>query len=576
MLGRFRSALYSAIGPLEEDGLGPETIQGARHGTLQTKPNKQKYSYQRPSFLKLATEDEIQVTADHLVRPIIVPRDVSVLPWAAGYAETINAGKSRHNEDQAMARQGVVCVVVGGQQCKIPYTMFSVYDGHAGAATAVTASNDLWQAVQARLESVGAQLLTARQAGQPDPEAANESATWFPTKSISEESLVIGALEAAFWETDQQIGEEKKVYWMPGGCTVLVALFILGKLYVANAGDSRAVLTRSSRAYPMSYDFTPVSERQRLQTLGRQAPHLLGQEYTWLEYVRRPTRRDIGSRMLYRDAHMTGWAYKIIQESDLKFPMVYGEGKRSRLLATIGVTRGFGDHDLRAQSQNGTVLIKPFLSPQPEVRVLDVETEAVTVEDVLVLGTDGLWDVVSNEEVAAIVQRGLQAWDNESKAGKYRYISLAQDLVMAARGKMKDRNWKRSQGGPATIDDISVFVIPILPYKQEMASARARLEAQEEGREAMEIEGEEDKDKGASCDSSSPAQSYLHSQDADPQNNDTSQPQSEVGDPSQGSQGSPDQWTDPNRRLQASPDQWESLNGGSPEPLEQTPGPPSQ
>ena len=50
--------------------------------------------------------------------------------------------------------------------------------------------------------------------------------------------------------------------------------------------------------------------------------------------------------MLYRDAHMTGWAYKEIQEDDLKFPVVYGEGKRSRLLATIGVTRGFGDHDL--------------------------------------------------------------------------------------------------------------------------------------------------------------------------------------------------------------------------------------
>ena len=29
-------------------------------------------------------------------------------------------------------------------------------------------------------------------------------------------------------------------------------------------------------------------------------------------------------------------------------------------------------------------------------------------------------------EVAAVVARGLQAWDNESKAGKYRYISLAQ------------------------------------------------------------------------------------------------------------------------------------------------------
>ena len=139
------------------------------------KPNKQKYSYQRPAFLKLATEDEIQViffykniilfykkynlvlessslisqvTADHAVRPIIVPRDVSILPWSAGYAETINAGKSRHNEDQAMARQGSIGVVVGGRLVNVPYTMFAVFDGHAGAGCAVTASNDLWQAIQ--------------------------------------------------------------------------------------------------------------------------------------------------------------------------------------------------------------------------------------------------------------------------------------------------------------------------------------------------------------------------------------------------------------------------------------------
>ena len=66
---------------------------------------------------------------------------------------------------------------------------------------------------------------------------------------------------------------------------------------------------------------------------------------------------------------MTGWAYKVVQETDMKFPMVFGEGKRSRLLATIGVTRGFGDHDLRAQA-SGTVYIKPFLTPQPEVGYL--------------------------------------------------------------------------------------------------------------------------------------------------------------------------------------------------------------
>ena len=40
------------------------------------------------------------------MRPIIVPRDVNALPWCAGYAETINAGKSRQNEDQACVREG--------------------------------------------------------------------------------------------------------------------------------------------------------------------------------------------------------------------------------------------------------------------------------------------------------------------------------------------------------------------------------------------------------------------------------------------------------------------------------------
>ena len=55
-----------------------------------------------------------------------------------------------------------------------------------------------------------------------------------------------------------------------------------------------------------------------------------------------------------------------------------------------------------------------------------MDTETITVDDVLVLGTDGLWDVVTNDEVAAIVARGLQAWGNESRAVKYRYISLAQ------------------------------------------------------------------------------------------------------------------------------------------------------
>lgn len=38
---------------------------------------------------------------------------------------------------------------------------------------------------------------------------------------------------------DAQIEREKAVYNITGGCTALGVVFILGKLYVANAGDSR-------------------------------------------------------------------------------------------------------------------------------------------------------------------------------------------------------------------------------------------------------------------------------------------------------------------------------------------------
>ena len=41
---------------------------------------------------------------------------------------------------------------------------------------------------------------------------------------------------------------------------------------------------------------------------------------------------------------------------------------------------------------------------------------------------------------------------------------------MAARGKFKEKSWRRSSGEPATIDDITVIVIPILPYKHEVCS----------------------------------------------------------------------------------------------------------
>merc|ERR1712223_2313409 len=68
-------------------------------------------------------------------------------------------------------------------------------------------------------------------------------------------------------------------------------------------------------------------------------------------------------------------------------------------------------------------------------------------------------DLENNEKAASQLSAGNRQ--------KYRFISIAQELVMAARGKLVERNWKHNDDSPATIDDISAFVIPILPYKLE-------------------------------------------------------------------------------------------------------------
>ncbi|XP_069693404.1 protein phosphatase 1H [Periplaneta americana] len=486
MFSRFRNALFNVVG-----GLEPLPVLKESESSAEDRALGPKFPYTRPHFLQFHTEEEIQVSADHHIRPIIVPRDISKLPWNTGYAEAVNAGKSVWNEDQACIRRAYLerpefkerstrdfrqQYDISSERinpaCCLPYTYFALFDGHAGIGAAGAAANQLHHILHEKLVDVIDHLLPP-----VDGDVINRrGTTLYVEKEVTNDSLIMGALESAFWDMDHLIGEDKQKYKIKGGCTALVALFILGKLYIANAGDSRAVLCKSRTPIPMSNDFTPETERQRVRQLAALQPELLGGEFTHLDFNRRPSQRDLGKRILYRDAHMTGWAYKTVTSEDLKIPVVYGEGKRSRVLATIGVTRGFGDHDLKALSTN--IAIKPFLLSQPEVQILDLKEEKIKESDVIIMGTDGLWDVTSNEKAVEIVQKSLDHFPANDKGRlKYRYTSAAQDLVMHSRGKLYEKNWKTADGKPATIDDISVFVIPLTPYKEEYIKWKQESEA---------------------------------------------------------------------------------------------------
>lgn len=63
------------------------------------------------------------------------------------------------------------------------------------------------------------------------------------------------------------------------GCTAVVAVLKGRELYVANAGDSRAVLGRGAIAVPLSEDHKPASasERQRITDAGGFVSEVCGQ-----------------------------------------------------------------------------------------------------------------------------------------------------------------------------------------------------------------------------------------------------------------------------------------------------------
>jgi serine/threonine protein phosphatase PrpC len=358
---------------------------------------------QRPAFLELNSEQLLE-SKNHETRPILSPSDFTRLPWNSGYAESINAGKSlNRNEDQASFSHEVIHHREqdgSGQETSIPVWFFGVFDGHAGGGAAMYSSHTCHQHVMSRLNSIRHFLTDPDGVIQPEEDVA----IGYTSPPIDVKDLIKGAIEQAFFDTDNQLREDRLEWKIIGGCTVIASIFLDGILYVANAGDCRAIIVHDGQIIPMSTDFTPETDRQRVQAIAYMQPQLLGDFFGRLQFQRRIRNKDVGQPVLCRDKHMTGWAYKIVEDEDVKrMPMVQGEGKRARLLATIATTRGFGDHDLEAP---GGLYIKPFLSPMPEIRAYDLtKHESMSYDDVLISATDGLWERLTNEKARDVVEK---------------------------------------------------------------------------------------------------------------------------------------------------------------------------
>lgn len=139
---------------------------------------------------------------------------------------------------------------------------------------------------------------------------------------------------------------------LQAGCTAVVALMHQGQLYVANAGDSRAVACKGGKAEALSFDHKPTqeTERHRIVTAG-------------------------------------GFVSEI--------------GGVARVNANLNLSRAIGD--LRYKINRSLPPSGQIITAEPDVTVTKIEKE----HEFVILACDGVWDVMSNQEAVDFVRERL-------------------------------------------------------------------------------------------------------------------------------------------------------------------------
>lgn len=154
---------------------------------------------------------------------------------------------------------------------------------------------------------------------------------------------VEAALTKAFHMTDEEFGTLGGYEHLAlVGTTAVVALVGSRMIYVANCGDSRAVLCRDGAAVPLTDDHKAAREDEtaRVEAAG-------GQILFW---------------------------------------------NGVRVMGLLAVSRAIGDHSLR-----------PYVIAEPEVTIVNRHAG----DELLVLASDGLWDVMSNQEACTLAKKCL-------------------------------------------------------------------------------------------------------------------------------------------------------------------------
>lgn len=76
-----------------------------------------------------------------------------------------------------------------------------------------------------------------------------------------------------------------------------------------------------------------------------------------------------------------------------------------RVMNRLAITRAFGDFEFKTLNVDGQTQRKDYITSDPEIRMLEIDP---FIDDFIIIGSDGLYDKYTSQEVITFVKNKLQ------------------------------------------------------------------------------------------------------------------------------------------------------------------------
>mmetsp|Transcript_28408 Transcript_28408/g.51303 ORF Transcript_28408/g.51303 Transcript_28408/m.51303 type:complete len:706 (+) Transcript_28408:57-2174(+) len=303
---------------------------------------------------------------------------------------------------------------------------FGVFDGHGGHHCAEHVSEHLPTSILARLRE--------------------------RAKNVTDEVALSTALLGGFKQTEHNfVSKARRTDDTSGSTACTMTIFgpddqMRLRLFMANCGDSRAVLCREGGvALRLTEDHKPnlPAEKKRIEAADGGVVDIAG---VWRVVL--PAKKRLLSK-----------------------------------IAGLAVSRSFGDKDFKGPD---------LVSAEPEITVHEVDWEG---DEFVILATDGIWDFLSDKDAVLLVRQQLQSGKTEQKASE----ALVKRAV--EKGSKDDCTalvvrfgWNSKSGGSTDADPNAA---PEPAVGTQKAPKEAKEQEEEMGEEGEEEELDEDEDESS-------------------------------------------------------------------------------